>query len=186
MGKYDSSESSTDSSHEECKKCVMNDCLAKELEKQWKQVFPDATILPVIGYPSKGNGVVTITHTMGDCKFLKINGLKSKSPLSNNALFSSECSDGKYINLYEIMLPDIPGKCGEPSTVQIYVNTLQEYGLDVAGNHYHWTGAKMDGYFPLAIHHQNIGMAPHEFVCRTLKALKVVKEVIQKRLKKCN
>ena len=181
MGKHDSS-SSDDSESKDCK-CVMNDCVAKKLEKQFKEMFCDATIFPVIGYPSKGNGVVTITHTMGDHELMKINGLKSKSPLANNALFSSECSDGQYINFYEIMLPDIPGKCGEPSTVQIYVNALQKLGLDVAGNHYHWSGATMHGYFALAIHHQYIGMDPHEFVCKTLKALKIAIKKIEKRLK---
>jgi hypothetical protein len=70
---------------------------------------------------------------------LKINGLPSKSPLSNNGLFSTEVRNGKYINLYEMMIPDIPGKDGERSTSQIYIDKLYKYNLDVAGVHFHWT-----------------------------------------------
>lgn len=116
----------------------LTDKYADQLVKEWQRFFPDAAVLV---YPSKGNGVATITHTMGDGKLLKINGLTSRSPLANNALFTTEISGGKYLNLYEIMIPDVPGKDGSPSTAQQYVNNLRDNGLDVAGVHFHWFGA---------------------------------------------
>jgi hypothetical protein len=57
------------------KDCILDDCLAKEIEKEWKSAFPDASILPVIGYPSK-SGVLTLTHGMQHMPLMKINGLR--------------------------------------------------------------------------------------------------------------
>lgn len=34
-------------------------------------------------------------------KLMSINGLRSRSPLANNALYSAECSNGTFLNLYE-------------------------------------------------------------------------------------
>src|SRR5579885_1854067 len=135
---YCSSEKSTDckSSSSECK-CKMNDKLATKIQNYWKKYFPDALILPIIGFPSNSGGVMTLTHTMGGPQ-MSIDGLISKSPLANNALYSVECSDNKYLNLYEIMIPDIPGFKGEPSTAEVYVKALGDCGLDVAGVHFHW------------------------------------------------
>ena len=152
---------------------MMNDAIAQQVVAEWKQAFADATLLPVIGLPSNNKGVMTMTHTMGaNAPPLTINGLPSLSPLSNNALYSCEVSEGKFINLYEIMLPDIPGSNGERSTTQKYTNAMQQQMVDVAGNHYHWTGARMMGYFATAIHTQQIGMDPIEFARRTLAGLK--------------
>jgi len=177
-----SCDSSSSSSSSECK-CEIDDKYAEKLLKKWRKVFPDAIIFPCVGYPSKANGVVTITHTMCN-KDLKINGLPSKSPLANNALYSAECSKGKYLNLYEIMIPDIPGKCGEPSTAEIYVNALRDNCLDVNGVHFHWFGAHLvDGDRGIiAVHHTKIGMNPIEFTCRTLKALEKTMKVIKCRI----
>lgn len=151
---------------------AMNDQVAALVQAEWKKVFSDASLFPVIGLPSNNKGVMTLTHTMGPgSPPLMINGLPSNSPLANNALYSSEVSRGRYINLYEIMLPEIPGSNGEPSATQRYVNAAQRLGIDVAGNHYHWTGAKMMGYFPTAVHTQQIGMDPIEFTRRTIIAL---------------
>jgi len=147
----------------------MTDALAQQIEQEWKTTVPDATLLPVIGSPSNNNGVMTLTHSMGDqMPKLKINGLTSLSPLSNNALFSSECSEGKYLNLYEIMIPDQPGVNGLPSTGQIYTRSLWQSGVNVAGNHYHWNGQEPS---MLAIHSQNIGMHPLQFSQSHIKAL---------------
>ena len=107
-----------------------------------------------------------------------INGLKSKSPLANNALFSTEITDGKFINLYDIMLPDIPGKCGEKSTVQFYMDALTKLNIQVAASHHHWTGLKP---FMLSIHSYNIGMCPEEFTKKTLHALKETLILIKQR-----
>lgn len=153
--------------------CRLTDADANQIVSLWKQSFTDAAILPVIGYPSNSNGVVTITHTVGHK--MSINGLVSNSPLANNALYSSECTGNKFLNMYEIMLPDIPGTNGSPSTVQIYTRELARQGLDVAGVHFHWWGSNVapGNTLVAAIHHQNIGMTPMEFSQRTLNALEV-------------
>lgn len=159
-------------------KPLFMDMIAKDVTNLWKSKFPDATLLPVIGLPSNNKGVMTMTHTMSQSPLMpmqpmKINGLRALSPLANNALFSSELSDGKWLNLYEIMLPDIPGTNGAPSSTQRYINAMQKLGIDVAGVHFHWTGSQMLNYFPLAIHSQNIGMHPIEFSQKQLQALQM-------------
>jgi hypothetical protein len=165
--------------------CVIDDNRANQLLDVWQQAFSDAAILVP---PSKGNGVVTITHTDGSGNNLKINGLPSKSPLSNNALYSAECTQGKYLNLYEIMLPDIPGENGEDSTAQFYVNQLSAQGLSVAGVHFHWWGSNVFDQNGnridrgvTAVHHQNVGMHPIEFSQRTITALKPALQLIDQR-----
>lgn len=98
---------------------------------------------------------------------MRINGVPCYNPLCANALLSGELRDGTWVNLYEIMLPDIADASTGVSTVQYYVNLLHDNGLDVAGFHFHWTGAP--GH--LAIHHQKLNMDPEEFTQRTLAAL---------------
>jgi hypothetical protein len=155
---------------------VLSDADALQVQELWKQSFPDAAVLPVIGFPSNSGGVITLTHSMGDGQLLKINGLPSKSPLSNNALYSSEISEGQYLNLYEIMIPDYPGTAGRISSAQVYINALHDVGLDVAGVHFHWNGAYMDAADKnvVAVHHQNVGLTPLEFSQRTIRALNTV------------
>ena len=148
---------------------VMNDQLAKRIEAEWKRAFPDASIFPVIGFPSKGNGVMTLTHSMGNqMPKLKINGLTSLSPLANNALFSTEVSGGKWLTLYEIMIPDIPGVNGSKSSGAVYEDALVRSGITIDGDHYHWKASQP---FMLAIHTSAIGMHPIEFVRKTIAAL---------------
>lgn len=168
---------------------VIDDRVARRVEAEWKSAFPDATLLPVIGLPSNNNGVLTLTHTDGSGMNMRINGLPSKSPLANNALYSAEVSRGHYLNLYEIMLPDIPGRGGVPSTAEIYVNLLSKGGLSVAGVHFHWWGSaifrnengnRIDRGVT-AIHHQASDISPLEFSQITIEALKEVMKVIEER-----
>jgi hypothetical protein len=167
----------------DCKELTNN--RSKRIEQLWRLLFPDALILPIIGYPeTRGNGVMTLTHT-ANTKHLKmhnmvINGLKSNSPLANNALYSVEIRDGRFINLYEIMLPDIPGEGGSRSTVQFYIDTLQDLGIHVSASHYHWTGSKQP--FMLAIHSYSTTMSPEKFTERTLYALERALLLIKKRM----
>lgn len=163
--------------------CGVNDCLAVCIKDLWEKSFPDTFILPVVGFPSNnGNKYAVFSHTLGTPPML-VNGLPSLSPLSNNALYSFEFSRGKFINLYEIMLPDIPGKHGERSTVQIYVNALRDNGLDVASLHWHFYGGVADpkDRGVMAIHHQNIGLSPDEFTKKTINALNKTIDAIKKR-----
>jgi hypothetical protein len=140
----------------------------------FKQVDPNAVILPGIGLPSQGNGVCTITHGMPGAPKMSINGLTSNSALANNALFSSECSGGQYLNLYEMMLPDGRRTDGQRSAAQTYHNALAANGLDVSSQHVHWSGMDVGGD-PLvfAIHHQNVGLDPVDFAQRTVDALQI-------------
>lgn len=163
--------------------CGINDRLARNVERMWQRAFPSASLLPVIGYPSNNNNKVAVLTHMMDKNLMKINGLTSRSPLANNALYSFECSRDKFINLYEIMIPDLPGRRGEKSTAQIYINALRDNGLDVAGVHFHWWGSQV---FPQdrgvwAIHHQKVGMDPDEFSKRTIAAIKEVTRSIEER-----
>jgi hypothetical protein len=177
-------DSSTESSHDDKCKCEVNDKVALRVEAIWKDAFPNASLLPVIGLPSNSGGVATLTHTI-DNTLMSINGLPSKSPLANNALYSFECSNGVYLNLYEIMLPDIPGKHGSKSTVEYYTHLLEKQGLSVAGNHWHFLGQFLipEATLVSAIHHQSTKneITPEEFSKRTIYALKKTIKLIEKR-----
>lgn len=153
----------------ECKP-VMTDCLAKEIECLWREAFGDAIILPIIGCPSKSNGVMTLTHSICLCPTV-INQLPSLSPLANNAFYSAEVSCGKWLNLYEIMIPDIPGKKGCRSSGEVYTRALTKQGISVEGDHYHWKGACPT---MLAINSKAIGMHPIEFSKKQICAIKKV------------
>jgi hypothetical protein len=167
--------------------CVITDKLARQIEKLWRNAFCDAKLLPVIGLPSNNHGVLTLTHTDGTDKLLKINGLASKSILANNALYSVECSENKFLNLYEITIPDIPGCDGRLSTAEIYIIELASQGLSVSGVNFRWLGAyiydenrEIDRGV-VSVYHQAIGMNPLEFSRKTIKALENTLEVIEKR-----
>ena len=137
---------------------------------QFKNIDPNAAILPGIGLPSQNNGVCTIIHSMGPhAHNLKINGLESKSPLANAGLFSTECADGKQLNLYEMMVPEgLPNNPGEKSNAELYAQELNNQGINVAGSHWHWWASEP---YVAAIHHQNVGMNPVEFANKTTNAL---------------
>ena len=148
----------------------LTDATCRETEKVFKEFDNAAMILPAIGLPSQNNGVCTILHGMGPkSKKLKINGLESSSPLANAALFSTECTGGKSLNLYEMMLPEGHSPTpGAPSAAEAYAKELNNSGINVAGTHWHWWAA--DPYVH-AIHHQNVGMDPVQFANKTTKAL---------------
>ena len=166
----------------------VDDKFARKVESLWKEYYEDATLLPIVGIPSTGGGVGLLTHTMGDDMKMLINNLKTLSPIANNALYSFEASQGKFINLYETMIPDMPGHNGSKSTGQIYLNALRDNGLDVAGVHFHWTGGTMHhgDKLVLAVHHQKINMDPLDFTRRTIKSLQEVMMVVDERVKEHN
>lgn len=172
----------------------ITDRRARRVEALWQESFEGATLLPVIGLPSNANGVATLTHPGGHPP-MKINRLTSSSPLSNNALYSFETApddEGRlhYLNLYEIMIPDIPSEDGSPSTADLYVRALWKEGLKATGNftvagvHFHWWASTV---FPsdrgvTAVHHQGNDISPEEFTKRTLRALAVAQEAIAERV----
>jgi hypothetical protein len=95
-------------------------------------------------------------------KNLKINGLESKSPLANAALFSSECSNGKFLNLFEIMLESgLPAMgSGEKSNAELYADELNRRQVGTNVSHFHWWGSDPA---VIAQHTQNVGMNPVDF-----------------------
>lgn len=157
------------------KVCITEDVKAAVLAV-WKKAFPDA----VVSKELSSADVLTLTHSMGPGHKNYINGLLSKSPLANNALLTVECaadSAGKkrWLNLYEIMIPDIPGTNGGPSTSDVYSQGLLKRGLHADGNHYHWAGmsskAGPGGNFMHAIHNKGIDIDPVEFSEKVVGAL---------------
>ena len=154
---------------------AFDDRAAEQVANVWKAMFPDAAVLPVIGYPSKNKGVMTLTHSgnvagMPAMPPMTINGVSSASPLSNNALYSAEPTAHGFLNLYETMLPDVPGTNGSPSLGTRYKDALQMMGIEVDGDHYHWAGGQMNGQAARAIHSKNFGMHPVDFSQRQLRA----------------
>ena len=150
----------------------MDDCLAKKIECIWKKTFCDATIIPKIGMPSTANCVMTLTHRVDRCApHLKINGVTSKSILANNAFYSAEVSDCKWVNLYQILLPNIPGKCGCKSSIEIYIEALIKLGISVDTVSSSWAGSCPD---VVQINSKSIGMNPCEFSKKQISAIKTV------------
>ena len=82
------------------------------------------------------------------------------------------------------MLPDIPGKKGQKSTVQYYIDRLEKLGISVSASHYHWTG--VGDPFMLAIHSYSQKLSPLDFTQRTLKALNETLRLIKQRMKNNN
>ena len=163
--------------------CPLDDNAAQQILAVWKQVFPDTTILP-----SNSSGVVTITHTLG--QRMSINGLQSKSPLANNAWYSVEYVNGKFLNLYEIMIPGVPGVNGPGSSAssslsssELYVKTLAANGLNVAGVGVNWLGATMlpKDRSVTAVHHQSASMTPLEFSRATINAIETLLRYLKHR-----
>ncbi|AVL94612.1 hypothetical protein ma226 [Moumouvirus australiensis] len=154
-----------------CQPC-MNDCLAREIECLWKQEFCDSTLLKPSGIPSCSGGVMVLTHSLGNCMpKIKLNGLTSKSILANNAFYSAEVSCCKWLNLYQIQLPDIPGDDGCKSSGEIYTEALIKFGISVDGDSYNWKGACPN---TLSINSKAINMHPIEFSKKQIAAVKAV------------
>lgn len=154
-----------------CDSCcpVMNDCLASQVECVFRKAFCDARILPCIGYPSKNNCVMTLTHTLSKCApKLSINGLTSKSLLANNSFYSGEVSDGQWLNLYTVQLPNVPGKCGSKSSVDIYTTALANCDIKVDNIDIVWKGS-CPSY--VMISSKAIGMNPLEFATKQVAAI---------------
>jgi hypothetical protein len=162
---------------------IIDDDFADRLVNVWKKTFGDAMILPVIGYPSNSGGIVTITHSINSImsnNYLSINGVYTKSMLANNGFYSGEISNGHYLNLYKIIIPDIPGNHGELSTGQIYINSLKQNGLDISSVGCQWLGASLSKHDRgiITVHHQKIGLDPIEFTRKTISSLETVINVM--------
>lgn len=152
--------------------CNITPQLTENVLKIWKENFPDAKVLV---WPSESNPSVTITHTINGSKLPfptmsnTINGIEWKNPLTQNALYSFECSkEGIWGNFHEIMLDEVPGVLGSPSAAEAYTNYIAKNDIFVQGDHYHWKGTVPNMY---AIHIARSGMDPILFSQITNKAL---------------
>jgi hypothetical protein len=160
-----------------CKKIIccdpiMDDCLAKKIECIWKSAFCDAIILPIVGYPSCAKGVMTLTHSLGECiQKTRINGLESLSILANNAFYSVEVRCGRWLNLYQAIIPDIAGENGCKSSGEVYTEALVKFGISVDGDNDRWKGSCPP---MLSINSKAIGMHPIEFSKKQIAAIKAV------------
>ena len=160
----------------ECCKPVMDDCLAKKIECIWKKAFCDATLLPALGVPSCAACVMTLTHGLGRCSpKIKINGLTTLSMLAHNAFYSAEVSSGKWLNLYQITIPNIPGQCGCKSSGEVYVEALAKMCINIDGNGYNWNGSCPN---MITISSKAIGMNPIDFSKKQIAAIKTVLEYL--------
>lgn len=157
---------------------VMNDAVAKEVEAIWKKAFLDAVLIP-----NTSQGVMMLMHSLS-LSPLVINGLKSVSPLVNQAIFSSECSGSednkKSLNFYVVRMPDLPGKNGRKSTVHVYLDSLAKESLNVSSVATPWHGTSKQ---IKEIHHQNCGLSAKEFSERTIRALQTALNTIAHRMK---
>lgn len=159
-----------------CCEPEMTDCLAKKVECIWKKSFCDATLIPVIGIPSCTCGVMMLTHKLGKCiGKVQINGLKSNSPLANNEFYTAEVAGGQWLNLYKIMIPDVPGQCGCKSSAEVYTEALVKLGISVDAVYNNWTGSCPH---MISINSRAIGMNPCEFSKKQICAIKAVLEYI--------
>ena len=154
-----------------CSPC-MNDCLARQIECIWKGLFCDATIIPTLGMPSCNGGVMVLTHQLGNCiPNQKINGLCVKSMLANNAYYSAEVSDCKWVNLYQALIPNVAGKCGCKSSNDVYTEALVKWGISIDSSELVWTGS-CPGL--LRVTSKAIGMDPSDFSRKQVAALRAV------------
>lgn len=154
---------------------ILTDCLAQQLECLWKQTFCDALILPQIGFPSCGDGVMTLTHTLKNCckQFPRINGLCTKSPLANNATYTVEITCCRWLNLYSIPLPNVAGTNGCKSSSEVYEEALIKLGISVDKSNLIWKGICPS---ILLVSSKAIGMDPCDFTRRQIAAIKIVLE----------
>ena len=158
-------------------KCEVDCKLLKELECLWKKFTCDVDA-------HFEHGVANIAHTLPLKAINTINGLPVKSPLTTHGLYSAECSCEKYVNLYEIIIPDIPGCHGEDSTGKIFVKILAKHGIYADGDHFHWKGHIIlkEQALPDAIHVVGIDIHPVYFTKVIIKALRKVLCITKQRI----
>jgi len=151
-------------------------------------------LMPGAGLPSQNEGVCTLmislwpaantsnnsssttsTPSAGGNMFenisrVTLNGIESKSILLRSGMFSSECYEGKWLNLFEIQLADKKnGTIGAFGLVDKYVQDISRSGLEIAGVHFHFFGVEP---FLIAVHHQSTAISPVLFAQKTNQALK--------------
>ncbi|MHB1774187.1 MAG: hypothetical protein ACYCST_21160 [Acidimicrobiales bacterium] len=120
-----------------------------------------------------------------DLPHILIDGLKTKSSLANGASFSVEKINGEYFNLHETIIPDIAGKEGKPSLVNIAKTIIENLGLSVNCISTKFRGASM---FPgldngmCSIKHRGYKMKPRHFILKTIAALILISLVIKKKI----
>lgn len=166
---------------------IENKCINCKIVKEVLKLFNESGLFTKISFDQKSyqeDKVLHIGYWLKDIPNMKIDGIATRSEFWNSYAFSSECSDGKYVNGFEVQLPDLLGEKGEPSIVQIYLKALGDNDLTPAGVHIHWSGSEIysNDHGVWGLHHQNVGMCPVKFAQRTINALHVALEVVKERV----
>ena len=153
----------------------MSTLTPSQVLEKWKPYFPDAKIM--VQLPQ----TVLISHSFNQNQLgvpfmvMKMNGIAFDHPMLTTAKFGYQQLPGKngtIGNWYQTMLPEAEGNAelNEPSALEAYTRALQQNGLYVQGDNYHWKGIEPKH---LAVHHSAINMDPIEFTRRTFAALEV-------------
>lgn len=158
-----------------------DDNYSKKIQSQFQQCYNTTNLI------CKGNGLITITHFLPLPSY-KITGQTTKSLISSQVIYTAECTEDTFLNLYQINLPDIPVKCMvdckvriEETTGEIYTKLLAKYGLtNISSNSFF--GYTMCSYPVMMFHVQATCMEPTDFVCRILKVLDEILCIIKSRL----
>lgn len=164
--------------------CRIDERFAYRLQQMWKRYFHDTK-------SSLERGIFTLTSRI-ECEPLLVNGIPSKSTLVNNGIYSLEFSEGKYINLFEVPVPDLRGDFGKKdayhhcTTVQFYIDELKNQGLNVTGVSRNWNCVEdpYSSHLVYNVYHKKINMDPILFCRATINSLNKVIRLINFRITK--
>lgn len=147
-------------------KCNRKDARVLALLKEY---FPDAA--QVVDIPNKSTFSFSFTgNKLGIPEHpIVLNGTTWTSPLVTANLYGYQTAkDGTVGNWLEVMIPEVAGSGSTPSAGEVYVRALQDEGLSVESDHFHWKGSNSTMF---AIHHASYKKSPREFLEGTLRAL---------------
>jgi hypothetical protein len=91
--------------------------------------------------------------------------------LANNSFYSAEVSCGKWLNLYQGLIPNVAGTCGCKSSSDIYTEAIVKMGISVDSVKIEWIGS-CPGL--LQVSSKAIGMDPCEFSKKQIAAIQAV------------
>jgi hypothetical protein len=117
-------------------------------------------------------GVLEITHSTG-LPDVKINGYPTRSAASRG-VFSTECSNGEYVNTYSLPVPDIAAQDGQLNTVKYYVRALTDQQYYASGVSTHWSATSIypgKDHGVVYVYHDNIGNDPVTFAQHSITAV---------------
>lgn len=156
--------------------CKANKCTDAMITELLTNVFP--TTQQIVNTPNMS----TFTFNLDNNKLglasgpMNLNGINWTHPLVLNTLYGYQKKGTTTANWFETMIMDVPGVNGSPSAAEVYVRTLQDEGLSVEGDHYHWKGTDHAMY---AIHHASYTKSPKHFLRSTIKAMQAYSNAVR-------